>query len=161
MMATIPIKWSVSGLATELGIDRRTMSKLVARITPCESKTEAHRVSHFYYMADVVNSMMEGAFTQMNDGQTKLDPQQTKAQLDEERRKKVELERMELEGLLCRRDEVYQEVSTMIHAAKSKLLGLPAKCLHQILADPTYEKALPTMQNAIRECIAELSEEIL
>lgn len=160
-MPSIALKWTISGLATELDMDRRTLSKLLKRVAPAETKTEVGRMVHYYFMSDVVKLMIEGAYTTVDDPEAKLfNPQQIKAALDDERRRKVELERMELEGLLCRRDDVIQEITTMIHSAKSKLRGLPSKCLHQIMAASDYETALPVMTRAIDEALDELGDEI-
>lgn len=155
-MPKAAVWWAPSAIAVELGLDRHVLAKTLKRLKPVETTVKGGRYYRKYLMSDVVDELLRD---KNEDGENKtLNPPQVKAALDEERRMKVELERKELEGLLCRRSDVYPAVASMINASKSKLRGVPAKCLHQIMAADSFDTALPILESAINEALSDLSE---
>jgi len=49
--------WSISGLATELGMDRRTLAKRLESLAPAEEKKTGKRIQKLWRMSDVVEHL--------------------------------------------------------------------------------------------------------
>lgn len=80
-MALTAQHWTISGISTELKIDRRTIGSLIDENNMAPSKTTGK--TKYYRMADIVAALTGGQ---------KLDLQQEKAMESRERRRKLERE---------------------------------------------------------------------
>lgn len=146
-MAMIAKEWTYKGLATELNIDEKTMAKRLAGLEPIRVSGRAK----YFLMRDVFRHLQAGAGA--------LDPQQETAKLNEARRFKVELETRLMEGELGRVEEFKSIVANMVTNAKVRLLSLPQKAAHRVLAVTEYAEAEEILRELIAEALYELAED--
>ena len=77
----------------------------------------------------------------------------TKAQAD-----KAELEVSELEGQLIPAQLVQDTWTDMVANVRSKLLGLPSRIAHQVIAMETYPEAEQLIKENVHDALSELAE---
>ena len=77
----------------------------------------------------------------------------TKAQAD-----KAELEVSELEGQLIPAQLVQDTWTDMVANVRSKLLGLPSRIAHQVIALETYPEAEQLIKENVHDALSELAE---
>lgn len=144
-MALKAREWSVSGLSVELKMDRRTLGKRLEGLDPVRINGR----SSLYMMSDVVEHMA---------GQSELlDLAQEQAKLNAARREKVELETAVIKKELCSFEEVELLWAEQITNAKTKLLALPHKAAHQVIAASDFIEAQNILQQLVDESLNELS----
>ena len=87
----------------------------------------------------------------------RLDAQRENALLARARRKKTDIEREILEGSVVKVDEVIDLWATSITNAKNKLLAMPNKITHQLLAAGDHKTALTIFKDSVNEALEELA----
>ena len=87
----------------------------------------------------------------------RLDAQRENALLARARRKKTDIEREILEGSVVKVDEVIDLWATSINNAKTKLLAMPNRITHQLLAANDYKAALALFKDSVNEALHELA----
>lgn len=138
--------WSISGLAVELEVDRRTVAKRVKDLKPARSEGKID----YYRMADVVRAIYEGenASGSLEAEKTRL----TKAQADHE-----ELKVAQLKATLIPSELVISTWQTLVVSAKAKLLALPTKTAHAVLAANEIIEIEAILKQQVYEALAELA----
>ena len=87
----------------------------------------------------------------------RLDAQRENALLARARRKKTDIERELLEGSLVKVDEVIDLWAKSINNAKTKLLAMPNRITHQLLAANDHKTALAIFKDSVNEALQELA----
>ena len=77
--------------------------------------------------------------------------------LSRARRKKTDIEREILEGSVVKVEEVIGLWSTSISNAKTKLLAMPNRITHQLLAAGDHKTALTIFKEGVNEALDELA----
>lgn len=141
-MAMIKQKWSVSGLATEFEVDRRTVAARInkANVKPCGKDGR----SLLYWMADVAPALIDPVRIDPATME-EIDYQIEKARLTKHQADKAEMESATIKGDLLKREHVSKVASDLVAATRSKLLNMPQKLAAQCVGKD---------RNAIQENIA-------
>ena len=87
----------------------------------------------------------------------RLDAQKENALLARARRRKTDIEREILEGSVVKVEEVIDPWSTSISNAKTKLLAMPNRITHQLLAASDHKTALAIFKDSFNEALQELA----
>ena len=87
----------------------------------------------------------------------RLDAQRENALLARARRKKTDIEREILEGSVVKVDEVIDLWAKSINNAKTKLLAMPNRITHQLLAAGDHKTALTIFKDSVNEALHELA----
>ena len=87
----------------------------------------------------------------------RLDAQKENALLARARRKKTDIEREILEGSVVKVDEVIDLWAKSINNAKTKLLTMPNRITHQLLAAGDHKTALAIFRDSVNEALQELA----
>src|SRR4051812_15444829 len=113
--------WTISELATELGIDRRTMAKRLEGLEPDQNETDgAGRQHRKYLLARVFGHLVEG-----EDGGLKLDDE--RARLAHEQANRAEMENEVRRGELLDAERVGEDIENTFNTFRQKLLSAPTK----------------------------------
>jgi len=116
-MAMTPGKWSISALAVELQMDRRTVAKCLKDVEPAGKE----RTAIVYWLADVVKAIYAPSVSGNN-----LDVTAETARLKKFQADKTELEVEVLKGNLMRGETVKTVWTDFIGACRAKLVALPS-----------------------------------
>jgi len=144
-MAYTAQDWTVSALAVELGIDRRTIGKKVSDIEP----TRIKGTYKYYRMSEVARVVFgEGGSGDLNAERTRL----AKAQAD-----KTELEVKQLTGELIPAGIISDEWGDIASTIRSKLLSLPIKIARVAIAAETLKEVEEVTRSEINLVLTELS----
>lgn len=146
-MAMQKQKWTISGLALELGVDRRTLGKKLHNLKPIDS---SGRIK-YYHLADVHKLLT----TPEDDEPGNYEQHRTrlaKAQAD-----KTELEVQTLRANLLPAEEVLAEIQNMVTACRARLLAIPTKSAFQISALKTPQEIERFLKSQINEALHELA----
>ena len=87
----------------------------------------------------------------------RLDAQRENALLARARRKKTDIEREILEGSVVKVEEVIDLWAKSINNAKTKLLAMPNRITHQLLAAGDHKTALTIFKDSVNEALHELA----
>jgi hypothetical protein len=145
-MALAAKEYTISGLAAELKMDKRRVGSLLEDLEP-------HRKSGrigYYWMRDVFDHLLKNE-------QERLDPQQEQARLNESRRRKVDLETEVMRGELCRTSDVEMFWSNHITNCKTRLLAIPHKTAHRVMAAKEISEGMKILEDEVREALEELA----
>ena len=137
--------WSISGLAVELGRDRRFISKLVEDLEPIGRKGKAD----LYAMSDVFAS------AQGRNGD--LDATQEKARRDKEAADKLEMENAKTRGELISGSEIGELIKDHILRARAKLMVLGSRLAPQLAAEMEVTACQRIVEGGVDEALGELA----
>lgn len=126
--------WSLSGLAVELGRDRRSLARDLEGLAPDEETRKGGRVDRRYRMKRVVDHLHRSSATAS--GAEDFDNQRER--LAAAQAEKFEMENAVRAGRLVEADKVQNAWADHVAAARAKLLGTPTKLGPQLtnIADP-------------------------
>ena len=148
-MAMTPQAWSVNGLATELGLDRRTVAKRLALVTPHSLASDG---SPRWRLNDAIKALFE-----IGGSRQRID-------LDEARQRKLaaeaqlaELELARQQGLVVAIEDVGVELERCYSAVRSRLMAMPPK-LAPLLCPDDPATAQTMIEAVVIEALTELSE---
>jgi hypothetical protein len=144
-MAMIAKEWTYKGLATEFDCDEKALAKKLAGLEPI--RTNGNRK---YFL-------MKHVWRHLQAGEGALDPQQETAKLNEARRLKVELETRVMEGELGSVSQFEGIVAEMVTNCKVRLLAIPQKAAHRVLAVTEYSEAESILKELVDEALFELA----
>ncbi len=139
--------WSVSALAVEFGIDRRTVAKRVEGIAPAGEE----RGSPVWRLADVAAAVM-GV---IEADETGLDGAKRRRAVAEARLAEFAADREA--GRVLPREDVDAAVVGAFARVRTRLLAIPSKAA-PLVAGQTTAEASETIRQAIYEALRELSE---
>ncbi len=141
--------WNLSSLATELGIDRRTLAKRLAGLEPVSTKTVGRKTERSYTLASVISHLADSGGD--------LDLAQERAQLARLQQEKLRIELGELRGELVRVPLVEVHWQAMIAAMRARLVGLPSKIAPQVSGPDGVAHAQDLIQTGVYEALAEIA----
>ena len=148
-MAMTPQVWSVNALATELGLDRRTVGKRLALTTPHSMAADG---SPRWRLNDAVQALFD------------IKSRQQHVDLNEARRRKAsaeaqlaELELARQQGQVVAVEDVGVELERCYSAVRARLMAIPPK-LAPLLCPDDPATAQGMIETAVVEALAELSE---
>lgn len=148
-MAMTAKSWSVSGLAVELKVDRRTVAAALAGVEPADEDGRGKR----YFMADAVHALYGGGA----EGAVKLDLTQESAALKKTQREKIEVEIAVLKGELIPANHVSHIWGKFIGACRAKLVGLPSTAAVRVVGLTLREVELE-LRDLVHQALAELKD---
>jgi hypothetical protein len=136
--------YSPTELSVEFQKDIRTIYKRLEGTEPAERR--GSRV--LYYLADAAPAIL---------GISALDPTRQRAELDEARTRKLELDIARMEGESLDRAEVQEAVEQVFGRVKDRLLAIPsAQAGRANPEDP--DKAEAAIRDGVQEALDELAE---
>lgn len=152
----MPTAWTLSGLAVELGQDRRTIANRISRhgIKPVGKRGHANT----YRLADVVWAAVKDAETEGAAGtaDSSATARDETARLTRARANLAEIEEQEKLGLLASVDDCIRAVGAMGIVVKSRSQSLPGR------AAPLIHDAskMPEVRKILAEIIREWTDEL-
>jgi len=153
-MAMVREKWSISSLAVEFDMDRRTVGRKLSQagVTPCDRDGR----KQMYWMLDAAPALIPPR-TLSPDEEEQYILEQEKARLTHHQANKAAMEEERLRGDLHKAEDVKAVMADMIAATRARLLNLPPKaaplCLGRDLAEIEA-----TLSDLIRDTLLDLSE---
>lgn len=138
-------EWSMSALSVELGLDRRTLGKILEGVEPCGGDGRGPK----WRLRDVVAKMV---------GSGELDATQERARKDKALADKTELQVAEMARRLLPADEVSQIWGDHITACRAKLMAMPSTLAPQVAIEDSVPKCRKLIDRNVREALAELQE---
>jgi hypothetical protein len=143
--------WTISELATELDVDRRTLAKRLEGLDPDESETDkAQREHRRYRLARVFAHLIDG-----KDGGLKLDDE--RARLAHEQADRAAMENEVRRGELLDQAQLAPDLERAIVTFRQKLLGAGTKL--GPLVNPEKPNAARDLIDAeLTRFLAELAE---
>jgi len=147
-MAMTPEKWSISALAVELQMDRRTIAKCIKDVEPCGKE----RTALVYRMADVVKAIYAPSSSSGN-----LDVTAETARLKKFQADKTELEVEVLKGNLLHGETVQATWADFIGACRAKLVALPSTAAPRVTGLSVSEVETE-LRDLIHPALEELKE---
>ncbi len=145
--------WSISGLATELEMDRRTLAKRLEYLAPAEEKKTDKRIQKLWRMSDVVDHLE----TPKSESGKTYDHQKENARLKYHQANNEAMKEAETAGRLLPVEEVIELGRAMVYAAKTKFHGIPDR-VRQSLPDIDPE-AIAVIEQIIQEALEELGRD--
>ena len=143
------IKYTITGLEVETGLDRRALRKLLADIEPAEISGKKKTVKKW-----TVSQVVDALKRQITRG---LNPIAEKARLDKARADKTELEYKKLLGALIPVDEAVTFLEKLIVATRAHLLAIPTKAAPSVTGCKTIQQTKAALTDAIDDSLTELS----
>ena len=138
--------WTLSGLAVELGMDRRNLARRLEGLEPDESEGRSPK----WRMARVHRHMMRGAEVG--------DPQREKARLDKLRADKVELELERERGETVSVHEVAGLWAKLASEARARLLGMPTKAAPLVMGCKRVAQAKEILDREVHDALGALAD---
>jgi len=142
-MAMTAEMWSISGLAVELDMDRRTVAKRLEGVEPAGRRGRAK----LFRMADAARA----CFAPTGSGGDDLDLTQESARLKKAQADKTELEVEIFKGNLLESEDVAEVWADRVLSARSLLLTIPPRLAMQMKA--MADEPLPAIEDTIAESI--------
>jgi hypothetical protein len=142
--------WTLSALAVELSMDRRSLARRLEGLEPVSETTKGKRVDRRYRLASVVQHLYsrEGHGLDLNDERAKL------AVLQQQ---KLELEISELRGELVRVPAVEARWQELLATIRAQLLALPAKLAVAVAPPDRIQSAQDRAQALVHEALSQLA----
>lgn len=145
--------WTLSGLAVELGHDRRTLASRLDGLAPDEeSQLSTGRTSRKWRMARAVAHLYASA----NPGE--LDLNAERARLAKEQADKTAMANAVERGELLSAQTVALEWGRLVSNCRAKLLGLPTKLAPQLAHAKTPNACLQLLTSEVHRALHELAE---
>lgn len=154
-MAMVAQLWSLNGLSTELGIDRRILAQRIEGLEPDKVEGCAllgQREDRYWYMRRVVEHL-HGV---QNSAKVTMDLNAQRARLAREQADKYAIENAKLREECILKEDILHVWSDALLVCKAKLLAIP-DTLGQQLDRPTARRIVPTIREAISTALAELA----
>ena len=138
--------WTLSALAAELDIDRRTLAKRMTGLSPDEETQVGKRTERRWRLARVVAHLANP------DGED-LDLTQERAALARVQRLKAEIELATMRGEVASLDAVESHWAGMVASMRAVLLALPSRLAAQVAAPDRQALAQAAAQDLIHEAL--------
>lgn len=155
-MAMKPQLWSISGLAVEFGLDRRTVAKRLENVQPAEGTGRSAR----YRMAAAAGAIWGpagGGRASESEADEPLDLTAQRARLAKFQADKTELEVSVLRGDLIPGEIVKATWEDYIAAVRAKLVGLPSTAAPRVAGGSLREVELE-LRDLVYQALAELKD---
>ena len=138
---------SINGLSELTGIDRRTITKRMAKTPPIIVEGIAKKWPSDIALRAIYQPDIEDY----------LDPAQERAALDRERRKQLELVNAKAEGRLLDAAIVAETWAAQVGIARGRLLALPARIAPNVINFGDLRAIELVIRDAIHDALTELS----
>ena len=148
--------WTLSGLATELGMDRRALADKLQGLAPDKQEGSAllgEREERWWYMRRVVQHLTGT----ISAAKVNVDLNEQRGRLAREQADKYALENAQTRGQTMVTDDVLQVWSDALLVCKTRLMGIP-DALNQKLDRADGKRIIPLVRAAIEEALTQLSE---
>ena len=142
---------SLSGLAEITGMDRRTVKDRVSSLTP-----RVQGKKHLYDTSRAL-PLIYCSYGAGGSPDKAIDYQEERARLTHHQANIAELDEEERRGSLVKVDDVVDLWASAISNTKTKLLSLPNKITHQLLAADDHKAALAIFKEQVNEALEELA----
>ena len=151
-MAMTQKLWTISGLAVEFGMDRRTLAKRMNDVTPAKSDKK----TNYYRMDDAARAIFSGSSTS------------EVISWDEARARKVaaEAEMAEIElakerGLLLPVEMVAEINENIFGVFRARMNALPAKAAPDVFSADSLSEAKTLLKGHINAALDELANNVV
>jgi phage terminase Nu1 subunit (DNA packaging protein) len=148
-MALMPQLWTISGLETEIGVDRRTLGQALASVPP-EGKVGGRDA----WLIRTALATLKGP-----DGS--LDPPQEKARLDKLRADKTEVELEKLKAELIPASQIDKALDGVQQQVRRWLMAAPAVAAPQVLPTMSTTEIETIFRNVIDDALRALSTAVV
>jgi phage terminase Nu1 subunit (DNA packaging protein) len=155
-MAMKPQTWSISGLAVEFGLDRRTIARRLENVHPAESSGRSAR----YRMLEAAGAICGpagGGRAAETAAAGPLDLTAERARLAKFQADKTELEVAVLRGDLIPGEIVKDVWGDYIAAARAKLIALPSTAAPRVAGGTVREVELE-LRDLVHQALTELKD---
>jgi len=142
-------------LAEHLDLSTKRISELIrdgilpSKMGRSPINIDVCRIAYISYLRKLGGYHKKSGGEDIAEAKTRL----TQAQAD-----KAELEVSELEGQLIPAQLVQDTWTDMVANVRSKLLGLPSRIAHQVIAMETYPEAEQLIKENVHDALSELAE---
>lgn len=143
-MPMTPKNWSISGLSTETGLDRRTVAKYVQNLSPVAQRGKVL----LYRMADLFAAV---AMVALPDGRHKTRLLKARADIAEHEAKR-------LAGSLVPVADVGRVWAEAVTLMRTHMLAVPHKVAPLVAVETDVDTCFALIQDRIHEALQELSE---
>ncbi len=150
-MAMTPKGWSINGLAVELCMDRRTIAKICAGLSPVSKSARRKE----YRLAEVVTRLGGEGPPDPTDGES-YDKARLRKMIAEA--DAAELETAKLAGEVISIEDAEAEWTEIATAIRAKLLSMPSKLAPLVAAEPEPTRCRDLIEGVIFEALAELAD---
>ena len=146
-MAMTRTLYSISGLATELGRDRRTIAKNLEAVMPDGDL----RGGKAWYLATALAALAQ------RDSAGALDPAQERARKDKELADRTAMENQLRREQLCEVADVEREWTKQLSLVRQRLLAIPSKTASRV---PQEARGIvfEIVEREIHDALSDLSE---
>ncbi|MDT8328524.1 MAG: hypothetical protein RQ750_14260 [Roseovarius sp.] len=142
--------WSISAIATEFGMDRRTVAKRLEGIDPAGEKS-GHSA---WRLADVISALTGRAPEQRDE----IDEASDKARLMRAKADIAEFEARRLSGELVLVEDAEAAWIDAAARFRARCLGIPSKAAPMVAQEGLPETCHEIIETFIHEALAELAE---
>ena len=151
-MAMTAELWTMSGLATELGHDQRTIGAALATTPPDGDKEYRGKSHKAWFMRTAI-----AAISARNGGEG-IDLKAEQARKAKEEADKLEMQNALMRGELLPAQEVNAAVQSSFARVRARLLALPNKVAPVVLGLDGLPDIQEKLMVSVREALEELSE---
>ena len=148
-MSMTPQLWSISALAVELGMDRRTIAKRIAHVKAA-GETAAGKQ---YRLADVIRAMTDAAAAD----KAPADYEDAKTRKMTADAVLAEIEVAKARGEVVEIDTMAAAVSEQYATVRARLLALPSKMAPLVVTAKDPTEARDMLERAVVEALEELT----
>lgn len=145
--------WSINALATEFGIDRRTVTRRLDGIPPARQLSGAP----VWDLADVAVALMGGAAALGGDAEA-LDLNVERARKAKEEADRLEMMNAQMRGDLLARGDVDAAVAGAFARVRARIIGIPAKVAPVVAIMDNPAEVQGVLREAVYDALRELSE---
>jgi hypothetical protein len=142
--------WSISALATEFGLDRRTVAKRIEGIAPSGTVSGAQ----VWALVDVSAALSGGVAPA--DGA--LDLNEERARKAKEEADRLEMMNAQMRGELLARGDVDAAVAGAFARVRARMIGIPSKVAPVVAIMDNPAEVQGVLREAVYDALRELSE---
>ena len=143
-----PQLWSVSALANELALDRRTVAKRLVGVPPAGERSG----NSVWRLSDALPALTEGRRSE-----APPDEVSDKARLMKAKADIAEMEAERLAGDLVPTAEVEAAWTEIMARVRARMLAVPSRAAPMAIGQPSIEAAHEVIETFVHEALAELA----
>lgn len=152
-MAMQPTLWSVSALAVEFEMDRRTVAKRLSGVTPSGER----QGKPVWRMADAAAAIVGAS----RDGAEQGDEAELLAERTRKTREEadaIEMKNAQMRGELLLREDVTAAVVSAFARVRARMIGLPPKLAPMMVTISEIAEAEALIRRAVYDALRELAD---
>jgi phage terminase Nu1 subunit (DNA packaging protein) len=151
-MPMVPLTYSISTLAIEFDLDRRTVAKRIGNIMPVEIEGRTRK----YLMKDVASRLAEFSEAQSEPGTLSKESEQTR--LFKEQADKLEFENAVKRGELLPLEETQDAILLVFTNIKARLLAIPTRAAAVVFGMESMAEIAEEIKKLIYEAMTDLAK---